>query len=105
MCSELARTCALLGIPYGRATRGGVVWHDTRHAAVTNLVGAGVGEAAAMSITGHADPSVFRRYNRRRDAVQADAAALRDAYLARQRATTPAVPQLTPRRTHRGKRP
>jgi integrase len=71
-----------------------VVWHDTRHSAFTNLVASGTGEAAAMSITGHADPSVFKRYNVRRDAVQADAASLRDAYLARQRGTTPAVPSI-----------
>jgi hypothetical protein len=61
MLSELKRTCALLDIPYGRAS--GVVWHDTRHAAVTNLVGAGVPEVVAMSITGHVDPSIFKRYN------------------------------------------
>jgi integrase len=54
---ELERTCAALGIPYGRGT--GIVFHDTRHSAVTNLVDSGSGEAAAMSIPGHADPSVF----------------------------------------------
>ena len=89
MRSELRRTCALLNIPYGRAS--GMVWHDTRHSAVTNLVAAGVGEPVAMSITGHADPSIFKRYNVRRDAVQADAAAKRAAYLAAQRGTTPAM--------------
>lgn len=92
MRSELRRTCALLGIPYGR--QDGVVFHDTRHSAVTNLVASGTGEAVAMSITGHIDPSVFKRYNVRRDAVQAEAAARRDEYLARQRGTTPAVPSI-----------
>ena len=89
MRSELACTCAALGIPYGRNK--GVVFHDTRHSAVTNLVAAGTGEAAAMSITGHADPAVFKRYNVRRDAVQAEAAERRAAYLAAQRGTKPAV--------------
>ena len=92
MCSELKRTCALLGIPYGRAQ--GIIFHDTRHSAVTNLVASGTGEAAAMSITGHADPSVFKRYNVRRDAVQAEAAERRNAYLAAQRGTTRAVPSI-----------
>jgi integrase len=92
MRSELRRTCALLGIPYGR--QDGVVFHDTRHSAVTNLVASGTGEAVAMSITGHIDPSVFKRYNVRRDAVQAEAAARRDEYLARQRGTTPSVPSI-----------
>jgi len=96
MLSELQRTCALLDIPYGRAS--GVVWHDTRHAAVTNLVGAGVPEVIAMSITGHVDPSVFKRYNSRRDDVQVAAAAQRDVYLATRRGTTKTVATLPPRK-------
>jgi integrase len=92
MHSELQRTCRALGIPYGRTT--GIVFHDTRHSAVTNLVDSGTGEAAAMSITGHSDPSIFKRYHVRRDAAQAEAASWRTAYLAAQRGTTPAVPAL-----------
>jgi integrase len=91
MRSELKRTCTRLGIPYGRAT--GIVFHDTRHSAVTNLVATpGVSEATAMSITGHADPAVFKGYNVPRDAVQAEAAERLDAYLEMQRGTTPTVP-------------
>jgi integrase len=90
---ELQRTCAALGIPYGRGT--GIVFHDTRHSAVTNLVDSGSGEAAAMSITGHADPSVFKRYHVRRDAAQAEAAVRRAAYLTAQRGTTPDVPSIS----------
>jgi integrase len=71
-----------------------VVWHDTRHSAVTNLVASGTGEAVAMSITGHADPSVFKRYNVRRDPVQVEAAERRAAYLASQRGTTSSVPRV-----------
>jgi integrase len=89
MRSELERTCGALGIPYGRGK--GIVFHDTRHSAVTNLVASGTEEAAAMSITGHADVTVFKRYNVRRDAVQAGAAERRAAYLAAQRGTTSAV--------------
>ena len=81
MRSELERTFTHLGIPYGRST--GVVFHDTRHSAVTNLVASGTGEAAAMSMTGHVDPSIFKQYNVRRDGVQAEAVERRDAYLAR----------------------
>jgi integrase len=92
MRSELERTCAALGIPYGRNR--GVVFHDTRPSAVTNLVDSGSGEAAAMSITGHTDPSVFKRYHVRRDAAQAEALERKNAYLAAQRGTTPAVPSI-----------
>ena len=87
MRSEVQRTCAALGIPYGRGK--GIVWHDTRHSAVTNLVASGVPEAIAMTVTGHKDPTVFKRYNVRRDDVQADALALQEAYLNRQRTPAP----------------
>jgi hypothetical protein len=36
-----------------------------------------------MTVTGHKDPTVFKRYNVRRDDVQADALALQEAYLER----------------------
>jgi hypothetical protein len=39
--------------------------------------------------TGHHDPSVFKRYNVRRDDVQADAVARIEVYLAAKRGTTP----------------
>jgi hypothetical protein len=38
-----------------------------------------------MSITGHADPSIYKRYNVRRDEVQAAALSRASAYLASQR--------------------
>jgi integrase len=94
MRSEVRRTCEALGIPYGRGK--GIVFHDTRHSAVTNLVGAGIPEVVAMTVTGHADPTVFKRYNVRRDDVQADALALQEQYLTQKRSTTP--PILAPRR-------
>ena len=61
MIAELKRTCTALGIPYGRGE--GIVFHDTRHSAVTNLVASGVPEVVAMTVTGHVDRSVFQRYN------------------------------------------
>jgi integrase len=93
MLSKLKRTCEVLGIPYGRGR--GIVFHDTRHSAVTNLVAAGTGEAVAMTITAHQDPSVFKRYNVRRDDVQADALARQQSYLAAKRGTTPTPTDMT----------
>jgi len=43
MRSELQRTCKALGIPYGRGKV--IVFHDTLHSAVTNLVAADVPKA------------------------------------------------------------
>jgi hypothetical protein len=65
---------------------------------VTNLVGAGVPEVVAIGITGHVDPSIFKRYNSRRDDVQVAAAAQRDACLATRRGTTKTVATLPPRK-------
>ena len=56
---------------------------------MTNLVAAGTPEPVAMTITNHADPNVFKRYNVRRDEVQADALAKQQAYLEARRGTSP----------------
>lgn len=89
------RACEANDIPYGRGN--GVIFHDTRHSAVTNLVAAGTGEAVAMSITGHVTQSVFTRYNITRDEVQEAAFTRQGDHLADQRGTTALPAQLAVR--------
>jgi integrase len=87
MRAAFKRACKALGIPYGRGK--GVIFHDTRHSAVTNFIGAGTGEAVAMSITGHVTKDVFLHYNVTRDEIQEAAFARQDEHLSTQRDTTP----------------
>jgi integrase len=51
------------GIPYGRGTKGGFVFHDTRHCFNTNMRKSGVPESVIMKITGHSTREMFLRYD------------------------------------------
>src|SRR5258705_10539486 len=90
MVSELQRTCAALGIPYGRGK--GIVFHDTRHSAVTNLVGCGAPETIAMTTTGHTDRSGFTPPNVRPDDRQADPLTPQETHLPRKPGATATPP-------------
>ena len=50
-----------------RAGCKGHLFHGTRRGMATNLMEAGVDEQSAMEITGHKDPSIFRRYRQLRE--------------------------------------
>lgn len=60
---SLRDACAGAGIPYGRGTVNGFVFHDLRHTFNTNARKAGVQESVINAIVGHADNSMFSRYN------------------------------------------
>ncbi|MGZ3647929.1 MAG: tyrosine-type recombinase/integrase, partial [Syntrophales bacterium] len=60
---SLTRACRDAGIPYGRRTKDGFVFHDTRHCFTTNMRKSGVPESVIMKITGHATTEMFLRYN------------------------------------------
>ena len=61
--TSLRRACRDAGIPYGRGTKGGFVFHDTRHCFNTNMRKSGVPESVIMKITGHSTREMFLRYD------------------------------------------
>lgn len=61
--TALIRACRDAGIPYGRSTRDGFVFHDTRHCFNTNMRKAGVAETVIMKMTGHSTREMFQRYD------------------------------------------
>jgi hypothetical protein len=68
--SELRRACKAAGVPYGRKTDGGFVFHDTRRCALTNAQAAGVPDSVARTISGHRTDSAHRRYLITQEAAQ-----------------------------------
>jgi integrase len=61
--TALRRACRDAGIPYGRRTKDGFVFHDTRHCFNTNMRRSDVPESVIMKITGHSTREMFLRYD------------------------------------------
>ena len=61
--TALKTACKSAGIPYGRFTKGGFIFHDLRHSFNTYMRKAGVPESVIMEITGHSTREMFDRYN------------------------------------------
>ena len=59
----MKRACNDVGIPYGRFTKDGFVFHDLRHTFNTYMRKSGVPESVIMKITGHSTREMFDRYN------------------------------------------
>ncbi len=62
--SDLKTACEKVGIIYGSKKKNGFVFHDLRHAFVTNMRKLGVSESIIMKITGHSTREMFDRYNK-----------------------------------------
>jgi integrase len=61
--TALKRACRDTSIQYGRGTKDGFVFHDTRHCFNTNMRRSGVPESVIMKITGHSTREMFLRYD------------------------------------------
>lgn len=61
--AALRRALKEAGLPYGRSSKGGLVFHDLRHTFNTNMRKAGVPESVIMEITGHSTREMFLRYD------------------------------------------
>lgn len=55
--------CTKAGITCGRFEKDGLIFHDLRHSFNTYMRKAGVAQSVIMAITGHAQNSMFDRYN------------------------------------------
>ena len=60
---SLGTACKRAGITYGRFEKDGFIFHDLRHSFNTYMRKAGVAQSVIMTITGHAQNSMFDRYN------------------------------------------
>jgi integrase len=62
-----------------------VKFHGLRHGAATLMLAAGVSDAVAIKLTGHADTKILRRYQEVVDELKLDAATRMDALLGGER--------------------
>jgi integrase len=78
--TEWARACTAAGLPAGRKA-GGLIFHDTRRSAITNLAAANVPDTVARSISGHRTASVHARYQITQEAAKRAALAAADRFV------------------------
>lgn len=76
----IRRACAACGITWGRDAEGGLVLHDARHTATTQLLQAGLDLATIQAITGHSDKTMVLYYSHATPASRERAAAALEAY-------------------------
>jgi integrase len=57
----LGEACEEVHVPYGKKTKNGLVFHDTRHTVITRLLQNGADLATVMDLVGHKNPSTTLR--------------------------------------------
>lgn len=76
----LRAACEAVGLAYGPKHKNGIIMHDARHTATTNLLRAGIDMSTIQSITGHSDSTMVLYYSHPSGETRARAAlALEDA--------------------------
>lgn len=60
---QMADACARAGVPYGKDTPNGVVFHDARHTATTHLLESGISPKTVQEWMGWADSSFVLYYS------------------------------------------
>jgi integrase len=91
---EWEQACADAGVPSGWK-RGGFVFHNTRHSAVTNMNAAGIPDTVATTITGHRTLLTYKRYGIRQESVQRAALEKHEQYV---QSITPSADETTGRK-------
>jgi integrase len=76
----IRQACEACGVTWGRDVEGGIVLHDARHTATTQLLQAGLDLATIQSITGHSDKTMVLYYSHATPASRERAAAALEAY-------------------------
>ena len=76
----LKAACKRAGITWGRDLKGGFIFHDLRHAFITDMRRAGVDRTVTMAITGHAITDMNQRYDVVEDSDKLKAVRKLEAY-------------------------
>lgn len=72
--------CERAGVPYGHRVDGGIVFHDLRHTAMTNLLQTGVDLATAQSLSRQSSRTIALRYGHATDRSQRAALAALESF-------------------------
>jgi integrase len=96
----IRRACAHLEIEWGYNSPRGVVFHTTRHTAITAMVDEGFDMKIVQAQTGHSDSTMVRRYNHPKQSLHREAVKALDRFSEVSilvPASTPTQPDMPPK--------